>query len=61
MAKDPLANMPPAIRAQMREMFLDEAVTLVEQLEKALLSLEQAPEDADTINDAFRAAHTIKG
>jgi chemotaxis protein histidine kinase CheA len=61
MAKDPLAQMPPAIRAQLREMFFDEAATLVDQLEKALLTLEQTPEAAETINDAFRAAHTIKG
>ena len=61
MSRDPLANMRPEIRAQMRETFLDEAAGLVDQLEKALLALEQAPDDAETINDAFRAAHTIKG
>ena len=49
MATDPLANMPPAIHAQMREMFLDEGATLVDQLEKALLALEHAPDEAETI------------
>jgi two-component system chemotaxis sensor kinase CheA len=49
------------MRAQLREIFLDEAATLVDQLESSLLILEQNPENAEIINEAFRAAHTIKG
>src|SRR5690242_20075916 len=41
--------------------FIAEARELLEQMEAALLRIEQAPGDADTINAIFRAAHTIKG
>ena len=41
--------------------FIIEARELLEQMEDALLRIEQAPDDADTINAIFRAAHTIKG
>ena len=41
--------------------FIVEAGELLEQMEAALLRVEQMPDDADTINAIFRAAHTIKG
>jgi two-component system, chemotaxis family, sensor kinase CheA len=41
--------------------FIEEANDLLQQMEAALLGLEQAPADTDTINAMFRAAHTIKG
>ena len=41
--------------------FIIEGRELLEQMEAALLSIEQSPEDPDTINAIFRAAHTIKG
>ena len=41
--------------------FIIEARELLEQMEDALLRIEQNPDDADTINAIFRAAHTIKG
>jgi len=41
--------------------FIVEAGELLEDMEAALLRIEQMPEDADTINAIFRAAHTIKG
>jgi two-component system, chemotaxis family, sensor kinase CheA len=43
------------------DVFLQEASELLEQLERALLDLEQRPEDRDLVNTAFRALHTIKG
>jgi two-component system chemotaxis sensor kinase CheA len=43
------------------ELFLQEAQELLEQLEQALLDLERRPGDADLIDTAFRALHTIKG
>ena len=43
------------------QLFIVEARELLEQMEDALLRVEQMPEDADTINAIFRAAHTIKG
>ncbi|WP_055047631.1 chemotaxis protein CheA [Devosia sp. A16] len=41
--------------------FRQEARELLEQLEQGLLDLEQNPGDADLVNSAFRALHTIKG
>ncbi len=41
--------------------FRQEAQDLFEQLEGALLDLEQTPDDHDLIDTAFRALHTIKG
>jgi two-component system chemotaxis sensor kinase CheA len=41
--------------------YRQEAAELLEQLEQALLDLEHAPGDADLVNTAFRALHTIKG
>ncbi|MBS1162084.1 MAG: CheA signal transduction histidine kinase [Proteobacteria bacterium] len=41
--------------------FIIEAGELLEDMEAALLRIEQTPDDADTINAIFRAAHTIKG
>src|SRR5574343_592156 len=43
------------------KIFIAESRELLEQMEEALLVLESAPDDADTINAIFRAAHTIKG
>jgi len=43
------------------ELFLQEAQELLEQLEQALLDLERRPGDAELIDTAFRALHTIKG
>ncbi len=41
--------------------FFSEARDLLDRMEAALLHIEQQPEDAETINAIFRAAHTIKG
>ncbi len=41
--------------------FVVECNELLEQMEEALLIVEQAAEDPDIINAIFRAAHTIKG
>lgn len=41
--------------------FIEEARELLAQMEEALLRVEQMPDDAETINAIFRAAHTIKG
>lgn len=41
--------------------FLDEATDMLAQFEQALLVLETTPDDAENLNAAFRAAHTIKG
>jgi len=46
---------------QYLEIFLDETKEHLESLNTQILSLEQSPEDADTINEIFRAAHSLKG
>ncbi|MBL8327459.1 MAG: chemotaxis protein CheA [Rubrivivax sp.] len=49
------------ILAAARAGFLDEASDMLAQFEQALLVMETAPDDAENLNAAFRAAHTIKG
>ncbi|MBI3382224.1 MAG: chemotaxis protein CheA [Aquabacterium sp.] len=41
--------------------FITESLDLLEKMEAALLEIEQRPDDAETLNAVFRAAHTIKG
>ncbi len=43
------------------QIYRQEAAELLEQLEQALLDLERDPGEADLINTAFRALHTLKG
>ena len=49
------------IIAEARAGFLDEAADHLRAFEQALLVLESEPHDAEQLNAAFRAAHTIKG
>ena len=49
------------IIAAAREGFLEEAQDNLRQFEQGLLAMEQDPGDAEAVNSAFRAAHTIKG
>ena len=46
---------------QYLEIFLDETKEHLENLNAKILKLEQEPEDVDTINEIFRAAHSLKG
>jgi HPt (histidine-containing phosphotransfer) domain-containing protein len=41
--------------------YIIESRELLEQMEDALLRIEQAQDDPEIINAIFRAAHTIKG
>lgn len=43
------------------QIFITECEDLLEDMERALLELENSPCDNDLINRVFRAAHTIKG
>jgi two-component system chemotaxis sensor kinase CheA len=43
------------------ETFKDEALELIQELEAALLELEESPEDSSHIDRVFRALHTLKG
>ena len=51
-----MSSMDQAVRA-----FQTEAKELLEDMEDGLLQLETDPENEDSINSIFRAAHTIKG
>lgn len=46
---------------QYLEIFLDETKEHLESLNAQILKLEQEPDDVDTINEIFRAAHSLKG
>jgi two-component system, chemotaxis family, sensor kinase CheA len=54
-------NSDDDIIAAAREGFLAEAQDMLRQFEDGLLTMEQDPADAEAMNSAFRAAHTIKG
>ncbi|OIQ55596.1 chemotaxis protein CheA [Neomoorella thermoacetica] len=41
--------------------FLDEAEEQLQQLDEAVVQLEQTPDDQELLNTIFRAAHTLKG
>ncbi len=43
------------------ETFKDEALELIEELEAALLEMEESPDDSALIDRVFRALHTLKG
>ncbi len=47
--------------SQYLEIFLDETKEHLQSLSDQLMNLEQDPENMDTINEIFRAAHTMKG
>jgi two-component system, chemotaxis family, sensor kinase CheA len=44
-----------------QQTFIEESRELLRDMEAALLTLEKTPDDADSVNAVFRAAHTIKG
>ncbi len=46
---------------QYLEIFLDETNEHLQSLNTQILALEQDPENMDTINEIFRAAHSLKG
>ena len=47
--------------SQYLEIFIDETKEHLQSLNEQLLILEKEPENHDTINEIFRAAHTLKG
>lgn len=47
--------------SQYLEIFLDETKEHLQSLNTQILELEQEPESMDTINEIFRAAHSLKG
>lgn len=47
--------------SQYLELFIDETKEHLQSLNEHILELEKDPENDDTINEIFRAAHTLKG
>ena len=49
------------ILQRFRDKFIDEAIMLLDRLEKDLLELEKTPDEKELLESAFRAMHTLKG
>ncbi|MBE5905927.1 MAG: chemotaxis protein CheA [Lachnospiraceae bacterium] len=47
--------------SQYLEIFIDETSEHIQNLSDCIMSLEQEPDNKDTINEIFRAAHSLKG
>lgn len=47
--------------SQYLEIFIDESSEHIQSLSDCIMSLEKEPENLDTINEVFRAAHSLKG
>ena len=47
--------------SQYLEIFIDETKEHLQNLSQQLMVLEEEPDNADTINEIFRAAHSLKG
>ena len=47
--------------SQYLEIFIDETSEHIQSLSDNIMTLESEPEDKDTINEIFRAAHSLKG
>ena len=47
--------------SQYMDLFIDETKEHLQSLNEHVLVLEKEPENEDTINEIFRAAHTLKG
>ena len=47
--------------SQYLDIFLDESKEHLQNLSDQIMELEQSPENMDTINEIFRAAHSLKG
>lgn len=47
--------------SQYLDLFIDETKEHLQSLNEHVLDLEKDPDDSDTINEIFRAAHTLKG
>ncbi len=47
--------------SSLSDTFRDEALELIQELEAALLELEESPDDSTQIDRVFRALHTLKG
>lgn len=60
-AQDAASTLPHDADLGLLRDFIAESREYIEQIESALLRLENDPDDAESINTIFRAFHTIKG
>ncbi|MEZ7890888.1 MAG: chemotaxis protein CheA [Candidatus Wallbacteria bacterium] len=62
-AQNNVANSQPSVNLnnELLPEFVNESLEHVEKAEAALLTLENSPDDRDSIDTVFRAFHTIKG
>ena len=47
--------------SQYLEIFIDESAEHLQTLNDCIMTLESEPDNKDTINEVFRAAHSLKG
>ena len=47
--------------SQYLEIFIDESSEHLQSLSDCIMTLEKEPDNKDTINEVFRAAHSLKG
>ena len=47
--------------SQYLEIFIDESAEHLQNLSDCIMTLENEPDNKDTINEVFRAAHSLKG
>ena len=47
--------------SQYLEIFIDETSEHIQSLNDCIMTLEKEPENKDTMNEIFRAAHSLKG
>ena len=47
--------------SQYLEIFIDESNEHLQNLSDGIMILEKEPDNSDTINEIFRAAHSLKG
>jgi len=61
-AKEPEpAGLPSDLDRELALSFVSESLEMLQEIEVAILALEQDPRDPETINSIFRPFHTIKG
>ena len=56
-----MTQLDAEFNAELTEIFHEEAMTRLDQMDAALLAMESGNADAETIDSLFRNAHTIKG
>ncbi|MEA2008070.1 MAG: chemotaxis protein CheA [Chloroflexota bacterium] len=54
-------NMPDIDLSQFLDLFIDEGQEHLRTLNQCMLTLESDPQNAETLNNMFRAAHSLKG